>query len=158
MINIHLSKKILNSIKYHALSEYPKECCGFIIGYIENNTLKCQDIKKSKNIANNPINSFEIDPKDIINIQKKYRNTKLSLLGHYHSHPNTILNSKPSKKDIDSIYDSNLCWVIVGINDKNIEYSAYMPQKLKKNTYDLKRVEIIEGNKNARQRITSRSF
>ncbi|MBH88291.1 MAG: hypothetical protein CMJ12_03925 [Pelagibacterales bacterium] len=143
MININISKKVKNNIKQHALNEYPNECCGFIIGYIENNTMQCVDIKKSNNIANNPKNAFEIHPKDIINAIKKYRNTKLSVLGHYHSHPNSLLNSKPSKKDIDSIYDSNLCWVIIGINDKEIEYSAYMPKLLKNNTYDLEIIKII---------------
>ena len=54
-----------------------------------------------------------------------------------------ILNSKPSKKDIDSIYDSNLCWVIVGINNNDIEYSAYMPKLTKENTYDLNKINII---------------
>ena len=143
MINIQISKIIKNNIKDHALSEFPRECCGFMIGYNENNTLICLDIKKSNNIANNPKISFEIEPKDIINTQKQYRNTKLKILGHYHSHPNSLLNSRPSQKDIDSIYDSNLCWVIVGINDKKIEYSAYLPKLLKNNNYNLEKINII---------------
>ena len=52
MINIQISKIIKNNIKDHALSEYPRECCGFMIGYNKNNTLICLDIKKSNNIAN----------------------------------------------------------------------------------------------------------
>jgi hypothetical protein len=54
-----------------------------------------------------------------------------------------MLNSKPSKKDIDSIHDSNLCWVIVGINNDSIEYSAYIPKLTKENNYDLKKINII---------------
>jgi len=143
MINIKLSKKIKNNIHHHAIKEYPKECCGFLIGHFQGDSLICENIKISKNIADDPYNFFEIDPKDIISMQKKYRNTKLSILGHYHSHPKNLLNSVPSQKDIDSIYDSNLCWVILGINDNEIEYSAYIPKFTKQNTYDLKKINII---------------
>lgn len=143
MVSIKLSNQIKKNIYNHALKEYPKECCGFLIGYANNNLLICVDIKTTNNIAKNPQKFFEINPQDIINIQKKYRNTKLLVIGHYHSHPNMILNSKPSKKDIDSIHDSNLCWVIVGINNDGIEYSAYIPELTKENTYDLKKINII---------------
>ena len=143
MINIKLSTKIKKNIHHHAIKEYPKECCGFLIGHFQGDSLICENIKISKNIADDPYNFFEIDPKDIIRMQKKYRNTKLSILGHYHSHPKNLLNSDPSQKDIDSIYDSNLCWVIVGINDKEIEYSAYIPKLTEQNTYDLKKINII---------------
>ena len=122
---------------------YPKECCGFLIGYLINNTLVCEDIKICKNIADDPYNYFEIEPKDIIYTYKKYRNTKLSIIGHYHSHPKDLLNSLPSQKDIDSIYDSNLCWLILGINSAQVEYSAYVPKFIKENTYNFKRINII---------------
>ncbi len=143
MIKIKLSQNIKKNLYRHALEEYPKECCGFLIGTFQENNLICKQIKISKNIADDPYNFFEIDPKDIINIQKKYRNTKLSIIGHYHSHPNNLLNSAPSKKDINSIYDSNLCWVIVGINSTQVEYSAYVPKLIKENTFDLKKINII---------------
>ena len=133
MTNIKLSQKIKNNIYRHARKLYPKECCGFLIGYI----IIC------KNIADDPYNYFEIDPIDIIYTYKKYRNTNLSIIGHYHSHPKDLLNSLPSQKDIDSIYDSNLCWVILGINSAQVEYSAYVPKFIKENTYNFKRINII---------------
>ena len=46
-------------------------------------------------------------------------------------------------KDIDSIYDSNLCWVILGINSAQVEYSAYVPKFIEENTYNFKRINII---------------
>ena len=100
MTNIKLSQKIKNNIYRHARKLYPKECCGFLIGYLTNNTLVCEDIKICKNIADDPYNYFEIEPKDIIYTYKKYRNTKLSIIGHYHSHPKDLLNSLPSQKEI----------------------------------------------------------
>lgn len=143
MTNIKLSKKVKNNICRHARKLYPKECCGLLIGYLKNNTLVCEDIKICENIADDSYNYFEIDPKDIIYIHKKYRNTKLSIIGHYHSHPKDLLNSLPSQKDIDSIYDINLCWVILGINSTQVEYSAYIPKFIEENTYNFIRINII---------------
>ena len=54
-----------------------------------------------------------------------------------------LLNSLPSQKDIDSIYDSNLCWLILGINSAQVEYSAYVPKFIEENTYNFKRINII---------------
>ena len=68
MVSIKLSNQIKKNIYNHALKEYPKECCGFLIGYANNNLLICVDIKTTNNIAKNPQKFFEINPQDIINI------------------------------------------------------------------------------------------
>jgi proteasome lid subunit RPN8/RPN11 len=143
MTNIKLSDALKNTIYNDAFKQFPRECCGFVIGYIQNSTLVCVDVKKANNIASNPYNYFEIEPQEIINLQKTYRNNKLSVLGHYHSHPNSLLGSRPSKKDVDSIYDNNLCWIIIGINKEEIECSAYIPILNTKNGYEFKKINII---------------
>ena len=141
MNNIKIPNSIKEEIFNNAKKYYPKECCGLLIGYIEDNKLICKDSISTKNIAANPYLFFEIDPQEIINIQKLYRKNKMSIIGHYHSHPDSPLGTKPSQKDIRSIYDANMCWIIVGINDKFIDFSAYMPILIKKN-YDLKNITI----------------
>jgi len=133
-----IKKKIYNDVK----KEYPKECCGLLIGKINNDILICKESVNTKNIAKNPYHFFEIDNQEIINIQKLYRKDKLSIIGHYHSHPNSELKSRPSKKDIECIFDMNLCWLIIGINGKAIELSAYFPIKSTENSYNLKEINI----------------
>ena len=141
MNNIKIPNIIKEKIFNNAKKYYPKECCGLLIGYIEDNKLICKDSISTKNIAANPYLFFEIDPQEIINIQKLYRKNKMSIIGHYHSHPDSLLGTKPSQKDIRSIYDANMCWIIVGINDKLIDFSAYMPILIK-NNYGLKNITI----------------
>ena len=133
-----IKDKIYNDVK----TEYPKECCGLLIGKINNDILICKESVNTKNIAKNPYHFFEIDNQEIINIQKLYRKDKLYIIGHYHSHPNSELKSSPSKKDIESIFDMNLCWLIIGINGKAIELSAYFPIKSTENSYNLKEINI----------------
>ena len=142
MNSIKIPTVIKKNIFNNAIKEYPKECCGLLIGYIEANKLICIDSIGTKNIAVNPYLFFEIAPQEIINIQKLYRRKQLSIIGHYHSHPDSPLGAKPSPRDIISIYDSNLCWVIVSINDKVKEFSAYMPILKNDNSYDLTKITI----------------
>ena len=138
MISIKIPNIIQSNIFKHAVKEYPKECCGFLIGYRQNNSLICEDYLSTKNVAANPYNFFEIAPQEIINIQKLYRKKELSIIGHYHSHPDCLLGSKPSKNDIASIYDADLCWVIIGITDNSTKISAYVPKINQQNNYHLK--------------------
>ena len=142
MINIKIPNVIQTNIFNDAIREYPKECCGFLIGYAKANSLICEDSLSTINISANPYKFFEIDPQEIINIQKLYRKKKLKVIGHYHSHPDSPLGAKPSKKDIKSVYDINLCWVIVGINANITEFSAYIPKINKQNNYILKEITI----------------
>ena len=141
-MKIVLPENIKNNIYKHVKKEYPKECCGILIGLRNKEFLICKKSINTKNIASNPYQFFEIDNQELINIQKKYRKNNLSIIGHFHSHPNSILASKPSKKDIDSIFDKNLCWLIIGMNGKSIELSAYIPVKYKKNCYNLEKINI----------------
>ena len=141
-MKIVLPNKIKKNIYNYVKKDYPKESCGLLIGSKKNNILICKEAINTINIAKNPYKFFEIDFKDIIKIQKQFRKNKLSIIGHYHSHPNSNLSSNPSKKDIESIYDRNLCWLIIGINADAIELSAYFPEKFSNNTYNLKRITI----------------
>ena len=141
MNNIKIPNTIKDEIINDTKKNYPKECCGLLIGYIEDNKLICKVSISTKNIADNPYLFFEIDPQEIINIQKLYRKNKMSIIGHYHSHPDSPLGTQPSQRDIRSINDANMCWIIVGINDKVIDFSAYIPILIKK-SYDLKKITI----------------
>jgi len=141
-LNIVLPNIIKNNIYNYVKKEYPKECCGLLIGQKNNNVLICKESVNTKNIARNPYLFFEIDNQEIINIQKLYRKNKFYIIGHYHSHPNSELRSEPSQKDIESIFDRNLCWLIIGINGNAIELSAYFPIKYKNNSYNLRKINI----------------
>ena len=79
MTNIKLSQKIKNNIYRHARKLYPKECCGFLIGYLINNTLVCEDIKICKNIADDPYNYFEI-----VRMNEKILQDPFHLFHKYH--------------------------------------------------------------------------
>jgi len=68
--------KIKKFIKNHALEEFPKECCGFIVE--KENDFYCI---KSDNIAKIPTRDFKIKISDYLNIKNQY-----NILYIYHSH------------------------------------------------------------------------
>jgi proteasome lid subunit RPN8/RPN11 len=73
-----LTEIIKSQIKAHAISENPKECCGFIVlSNIYQIVLKC------KNVSPKPEERFVISPEDYLRAQKA---GKIQAL--YHSHTN----------------------------------------------------------------------
>ena len=79
----------LDQIKTHALSIFPEECCGFLLG-----TEQADDIRKISVIreVNNAKTGdkkrrFEITGKDYILAERFAQESGLLLLGIYHSHP-----------------------------------------------------------------------
>jgi len=69
---------------------YPDECCGVLIGGIDNDGAK---IAKRAEAVNNSredgekYHRFLITPEDVFRAEKTARAAKLELLGFYHSHP-----------------------------------------------------------------------
>jgi proteasome lid subunit RPN8/RPN11 len=103
---LQLTPEHCQSIKTHAESTYPEECCGFLLGQ-----LQCAEQKDShwvleiwwaKNTwspeletitevdsANQPFsktNRYWIDPQEILQVQRYARDRRLDIIGIYHSH------------------------------------------------------------------------
>lgn len=77
---------LIEQLGNHSISELPREACGIIT--------KSFNYIPVKNISKSPINSFIINPFDIL----KYDN---DIWGFFHSHPNSP-DPIPSTKDLTS--------------------------------------------------------
>ncbi|HAC64473.1 MAG TPA: hypothetical protein DCF68_13275 [Cyanothece sp. UBA12306] len=93
-------------IHNHAFETYPEECCGLLLGKINNNEKQVIEVRSTPNSWNlhneenlphilsfntkklSKENRFSIAPKVILKIQKEARNLELQIIGVYHSHPN----------------------------------------------------------------------
>ena len=133
MILITLNQ--LNQIYNHALRIYPEECCGLLLGTIDNdkkqiievyptnNNWTFEEEKMLSNITNNPQkclskhNRFSIAPSMLVKVQKEARNRQLQIIGIYHSHPNYIA--------VPSEFDREIAWteysyIIVSVNSNKV--------------------------------------
>ncbi|OAV37887.1 Phage tail assembly protein [Moraxella catarrhalis] len=93
---MRLTKNLQQQIITHAQDAYPNECCGLIID---------EDYYPCDNVAVNPTEHFEIDPKDF---------AKAESIGEIqaivHSHPNG--NAEPSEIDRVQMSIHGMDWVI----------------------------------------------
>jgi proteasome lid subunit RPN8/RPN11 len=98
---MNLIKKVVLDIRKHAESEYPKESCGLVV--IKGGK---QVYFPCKNLADNQLDHFIIDPEDYAKAEDMGEIVKV-----VHSHPN--IAPLPSEGDKVSCELSGLPWVIV---------------------------------------------
>jgi proteasome lid subunit RPN8/RPN11 len=77
-----------DEIRRHSEETYPHECCGVMLGVIEDDrrtvkaTVRCDNTRDDR-----PADRFNIDPKDLIRIMRQGREQGYDIVGFYHSHP-----------------------------------------------------------------------
>lgn len=88
------------AIESHALSEYPKECCGVVVG---------GDYRPCRNIAQRPTDDFEMHPEDYADAEDVGTITAI-----VHSHPGA--SAKPSHHDLTACEAAGVpLWIIVSL-------------------------------------------
>ncbi|OFX17390.1 hypothetical protein A3K71_04025 [archaeon RBG_16_50_20] len=89
----------LQFIMSHAKSTYPEECCGFLLG-LDSVVRTVERIVSVQNVnQDSRRNRYNIDPKDLIRADEEARRSNMSLIGIYHSHPDTP--AQPSQFDLE---------------------------------------------------------
>jgi proteasome lid subunit RPN8/RPN11 len=110
-MKIQLSKDQIDEIVAHAREASPQECCGLIGGLIEG---KAQTIYPSRNVASDPLTSYEAAPEDLFAAQRAMRERGEQLLAIYHSHPRSA-DPQPSATDVRLAYYPSAVYLIVGL-------------------------------------------
>ncbi|MGB9205321.1 MAG: M67 family metallopeptidase [Terriglobales bacterium] len=86
---LKLSHSAYSSLRQHGEEAYPHECCGVLLGQLDNDSSKTVSrIARCGNTrADSPHNRYHIDPKELIRIQREGRERGEDIVGFYHSHP-----------------------------------------------------------------------
>jgi proteasome lid subunit RPN8/RPN11 len=99
MSAIEVSLEQIEQIRAHAESTYPEECCGLLLGTINEQKKIVVEVRETENswetetaeflpvTTGNKGNRFSIAPAVLLRVQKEARDRHLSLIGIYHSHP-----------------------------------------------------------------------
>jgi len=87
---LFLSSGLEAEIKAAGETAYPDECCGILIGEIDNEERKT--VKRIEAVNNSredgeKYHRFLITPEDVFRAEQTARAAKLELIGFYHSHP-----------------------------------------------------------------------
>jgi proteasome lid subunit RPN8/RPN11 len=78
-----------NSIRQHGEETYPHECCGVLLGRFADNGAKAvaRVVRCGNTRADSPHNRYNIDPRELVRIQREGRERAEDIVGFYHSHP-----------------------------------------------------------------------
>jgi len=99
---LQISSDLEKKIRADGETAYPNECCGVLIGEVDNEGIKT--VKSTLTIDNaredaEQYHRFLITPEDMMKAEQTARSMKLDVIGFYHSHPDHP--SKPSGYDKD---------------------------------------------------------
>jgi proteasome lid subunit RPN8/RPN11 len=85
---LKLGQSHYDSIRQHGEETYPHESCGVLLGQFENDVRVVTSIVRCVNSrTDSPQNRYNIDPKELVRIQREGRERNEDVVGFYHSHP-----------------------------------------------------------------------
>jgi proteasome lid subunit RPN8/RPN11 len=84
-----ISQSAHASLSQHGEETYPHECCGVLLGRFEDDGTKTvtRVARCGNTREDSPHNRYNIDPKELIRIQREGRERGEDIVGFYHSHP-----------------------------------------------------------------------
>lgn len=86
---LKVSRQDYDALRRHGEETYPHECCGVLLGRFEDDgsrfvtmTARCGNTR-----TDSAHNRYNIDPKELVRIQREGRERGEDIVGFYHSHP-----------------------------------------------------------------------
>lgn len=107
-----LGRELFKQVISQCLSEFPDEACGIFAG----KGGKVTKVFESANVDRSP-STYLMEPKEQLKIMKKIRNSKLEMVGIYHSH--IASEAYPSRKDMELAFYPDVSCVIISLKDKD---------------------------------------
>jgi proteasome lid subunit RPN8/RPN11 len=143
---LRLSSELEKRIRRDGETAYPNECCGVLIGEIDNDGIKT--VKHTLTIDNaredgEQYHRFLITPEDMMKAEQSARSMKLDVIGFYHSHPDHP--SAPSGYDKDHALPF-YSYVIVSVDKGKAQ--VLTSWELKDDRTDFVQEEINKGGTN----------
>jgi proteasome lid subunit RPN8/RPN11 len=86
---LKISQTAYAFLRRHGEETYPHECCGALLGRFEDDGAKTvsRAVRCGNTREDSPQNRYNIDPKELIRIQREGRERGEDIVGFYHSHP-----------------------------------------------------------------------
>ena len=102
-MKVRLTPEVEEQIREHGEDDYPYECCGFLIGELQDDVKVITEIRRQANERDESRETrYLIRPEEFRAAEKYAREQGKDMLGIYHSHPDHP--SQPSE------YDRNHAW------------------------------------------------
>jgi len=112
---LRLSQSSFDQLRRHGEQTYPHECCGVLLGRFEDDGAKTvtRVVPAGNTRDDSPHNRYNIDPKELIRIQREGRTQGEDVVGFYHSHPDHP--AQWSQTDLAEAHWFDCSYVITGV-------------------------------------------
>jgi proteasome lid subunit RPN8/RPN11 len=85
---LKIPQSVYDSLRHHGEKTYPHECCGVLLGQMDGDIRTVASAAPAGNTRTDSAhNRYNIDPKDLVRIQREGREREEDIVGFYHSHP-----------------------------------------------------------------------
>jgi proteasome lid subunit RPN8/RPN11 len=103
---IRIGAEQLEEIRRHAEREYPRECCGLLVGRIEDGgrtrvVLATRAVENAWEEGETIHRRMRITPLDYARAEREFAARGLGVVGNYHSHPDHP--AAPSQFDLENL-------------------------------------------------------
>lgn len=97
---VRIRRTVLDAVAAHARREYPRECCGLLVG----DSGHVVEAVPTANVADDPLRRYEVSPAEHVALIRHCRERSphgppVGVIGAYHSHPRS--EAHPSPTDLD---------------------------------------------------------
>jgi proteasome lid subunit RPN8/RPN11 len=85
---VKIGRSHYDALRQHGEETYPYECCGVLLGRMDGDERVVTSVARCGNTReDSPQNRYNIDPRELIRIQREARERGEDIVGFYHSHP-----------------------------------------------------------------------
>jgi proteasome lid subunit RPN8/RPN11 len=117
---LRLSKAIYLEMVGHCLAGLPDEACGLLVGTYGGD--EATHLFVTKNVAASAV-IYEIDPKEMLSIDRQAQALGADIMGVFHSHTHT--DAYPSPTDVAQALDPGWHYVLVSLRDTHPVVRSY---------------------------------
>lgn len=112
---LRISKTQLDELRRHGEAAYPHECCGVLTGETTADGAKqvLQVVPCNNSDSSKPQVWYQINPRDLVRIQREAYERNQDILGFYHSHPDCP--ARWSKSDLAEAHWPGCSYVITSV-------------------------------------------
>jgi proteasome lid subunit RPN8/RPN11 len=94
---LKIERKDYEALRHHGEETYPHECCGVLLGEMNGDARRVTSIARCGNTrTDSPQNRYNIDPRELVRIQREGRGRGEDIVGFYHSHPDHPAHWSPT--------------------------------------------------------------
>ncbi len=120
------AQQVLEEISAHGEEGYPQEICGVLVG--PRGSSRVTEARRASNIVvDRATDRYEIDPRDLLRIQRDCDERGLDVLGYYHSHPDHP--AQPSVTDASRAWAGPVYVIVSVVERRAVLANAFIAQR-----------------------------